>query len=67
MKNNKDNAIKTTVINPPLQTYYFYAYQFTESGMWYNTIISTTPEEAKKSLAYITKPTIQRKLCFVCL
>lgn len=67
MKDTKDNATKATVTDPPRQTYYFYAYQFNEGGMWYNTILSPTPEEAKKSLVYVTKPTIQQKLCFVCL
>ena len=67
MKDNKDNITKATVTDLPRQTYYFYAYQFNEGGMWHTTILARSPEEAKHSLSFITKPTVQQKLCFVCL
>jgi hypothetical protein len=67
MKNEKDNAVKATVTDLPRQTYYFYAYQFIEGGMWYTTTLARSVEEAKHSLSFITKTTVQQKLCFVCL
>lgn len=51
----------------PRVEHYFYCYQMSEGGLWFNTILARTKEEAAASLTYLTKPLFQKKLCCVML
>lgn len=51
----------------PPKEHYFYAYQQSESGMWFNTILAESKEQAAHSLNYLTKPIYRKKLCCVML
>ena len=51
----------------PPKEHYFYAYQQSESGMWFNTILAESKEQAAHSLNYLTKPIYRKKLCCVWL
>ena len=51
----------------PRHEYFFYAYQFSEGGMWFNTTFGRSPQEAKDSLSYVKNPIYRKKLCCVML
>ena len=71
MENNPPTSIEpiTSVdtLDTPRREYFFYAYQLSENGMWFSTMLGRSPQEAKESLSYIKFPIHQKKLCCVML
>ncbi len=65
-----DTGITYAVIKneeAPPREHFFYAYQQSEGGMWFNTILAESKEQAAHSLTYLTKPIHRKKLCCVML
>jgi hypothetical protein len=65
-----DTGITYAVIKneeAPPREHFFYAYQQSEGGMWFNTILAESKDQAAHSLTYLTKPIHRKKLCCVML
>ena len=65
-----DTGITYAVIKneeAPPREHFFYAYQQSEGGMWFNTILAESKDQAAHSLTYLTKPIHRKKLCCVWL
>lgn len=61
----QNNITNATVINPPTKEHYFYAYRWSEDGIWSTTLLYDTPEKALAALK--DSGVVQKKLCCITL
>lgn len=61
----QNNITNATVINTPTKEHYFYAYRWSEDGIWSTTLLYDTPEKALAALK--DSGVVQKKLCCVVL
>lgn len=62
---DQNNITNATVINPPTKEHYFYAYRWSEDGIWSTTLLYDTPEKALAALK--DSGVVQKKLCCITL
>ena len=61
----QNNITNATVINTPTKEHYFYAYRWSEDGIWSTTLLYDTPEKALAALK--DSGVVQKKLCCITL